>query len=422
MEKQYQHTINGQGVYQSDLNLMGESGALADDRVFAEMLRMDPDDSSVARGVMGTTYSPTGGTDRAIVVPGTGKVKIRPFRAFIASRTSVSSDAKEHWRGIRSGLCIGSSAIEQELTIDTLNASGTFAARWDLVYAIVTPDVSTNYASRKVKAPTAAGTITSPSVSTTKETTVTVAILKGSADGSLPVQVDGSGYYCIPLAYIRVQASFTSSVVLTTANIWDVAPVLTLSEATGVSSCQPASINCWKCTDGIAGETFSLDPAADFPRMYLAPSMVGAQQRIIALDFDKVSSGGVVDESMDWRNRVFQVDVTVNTGKFPWSKDRSGGGGTAVVFGGQINSTQFRIGTEGGDKHTSVLSHSFQTAETGKYYVIKTNLSALTNQFVLYVDESTGKLHVQYSADPGQDAFIWINASGQFANRIPSAN
>lgn len=417
MEKQYTHSVNGQGVYQSDLNLMAEDGALADDRVFAELFRIPPN-GSAARGVIPTAYSPTGGTDTGIIAPSTGKVKIRPFRAFVASRTAEATDAKECWRGIRSGICVAATALEQDVEIAVLNASGTTAARWDLVYAILTPDVSTTE-QRKVKSPYTGSTSTQ-SVAVAKTTTVTVAIMPGSADGSLPVITGGAGW-SIPLAYIRVPANFTSSVVLTAANIWDVAPIISISEAVGASSCRPASINCERKSGKIGNEDFSLDPTDDFPRMYLAPTMVGAQQRIMALDFSKVASGDVVDSSMDWRNRVFQVELIVGLGKFPWSKDRSGGGGTAVVFGGQINSGTFKNASEGTSKHT-LLSHSLQTAETGKYYLIKTDLSALTNQFILYVNASTGDLHVQFSANPGEDAFLWINASGQFSNRIPSAD
>ena len=47
MEDRYQHSENGRSVLQADLNAIGEASALADDRVFAELLRLLPFNGTV---------------------------------------------------------------------------------------------------------------------------------------------------------------------------------------------------------------------------------------------------------------------------------------------------------------------------------------------------------------------------------------
>src|SRR5689334_8947870 len=114
MENRFQHSLNGQSVQQADLNLLGETSALADDRVFAELFRMQPyDGATVRKGVLPFGHSAS--ANAGLVVPNgaTGSVLVNPLRAFVGSRTAVATSAKANWRDIRSALAVGSTTLGQ---------------------------------------------------------------------------------------------------------------------------------------------------------------------------------------------------------------------------------------------------------------------------------------------------------------------
>ncbi len=135
----YQHELDGQEVEQEDINLLGRTGGLADDRVLAELLRLAPfDGTNTAKAILPFALR---AADSGTVVPNgaTGSVRILPFRAIIGSRTSIATDPLAAWRDIRS------SVYSQTTGSGALGAAAAFAPnttttpRWDLVYAAFTP-------------------------------------------------------------------------------------------------------------------------------------------------------------------------------------------------------------------------------------------------------------------------------------------
>src|SRR6266487_1281647 len=149
MERKYQHTVNGQEVESSDINLIADDAALADDRVFAELFRMKPYDSvtnpNLSKAILpyseGATVQPNGAS---------GSVRIYPCRPMIAAKVNASVDAKDNWRGIRSTVYVGNLTgpyITQSLAANT---SGV-AWRWDTIYLRVDKDAAETSVTRYVK-------------------------------------------------------------------------------------------------------------------------------------------------------------------------------------------------------------------------------------------------------------------------------
>jgi hypothetical protein len=179
VEKQVQILTEGDELQLNDVNRVGEAAGLADDRVFAELLRMKPY-GSTQKAILpyavsgGAAY--TGLTSTALVQGNTAdsRVRVMPFRAFVSSLDNATTT--EEVRGIRSGLLAGSSTV---YTIATIAANGAGDPRWTLVYAVVTPDASGVAENRYNKDP---GTlvVTSNSRVTYLRTTVTVTTLNGA--------------------------------------------------------------------------------------------------------------------------------------------------------------------------------------------------------------------------------------------------
>src|ERR1700728_290119 len=127
----YQHELDGQEVEQEDINLLGTTSGLADDRVLAELLRLAPfDGTNTAKAIL--PYALRAG-DSATVVPNgaTGSVRVLPFRAIIGSRTTIATDPLAAWRDIRS------SVYAQTTGGGAFGAAAVFApnpgltSRWD---------------------------------------------------------------------------------------------------------------------------------------------------------------------------------------------------------------------------------------------------------------------------------------------------
>lgn len=420
MESKLQHTTNGQAIYQEDVNLLGEEAALADDRVFAELLRMLPFVTTAARGVMpyrvnGAPLAPD--PDGApLVLAGVGKVTVRPFRAFIGSRVAVGTGlGKTNWRDIRSVISIGASALDQDVTFDA-TAGGVH--RIDLVYAAVSVDVDDAGVTRKVKSPTT-GQVTSATVVVTKSTTVALGVVKGADNSTTPpaIPADAAGTYYIPLAYVHIPASFGGSTSLTPESVWEVAPPITLAESTGAASIRVADGN-YRVDGTVQAQTpfeFSGRKPASMPA-----TMVGGEELIFAMDLeahplDSHVNGSVIDASRDWTNRLFSwqvaADATGNTPKFPWQ----GIGSVPQVPDKACTSTDAA-------KYKSGMGQSFITdlsaGKCGVIHLAAADFACMNGGSLIdiYIDTSTGELKIDYSGAPGVKMFVWLRATAQFGN------
>lgn len=420
MESQYQHTTNGQAVYEADLNLLGENGALADDRVFAELLRMTPlgidGGASVTKGVMPfkvNVHLGLAALPQCLVQAGTGGVTVHPFRAFVGSRAVVASGAKANWRDIRSAIMLGSTtALDTAVALD---ATAGGVQRIDMVYAAVTVDANDTGVVRKVKDPVT-GQITTATVTATKSTTVTLGVVKGADNvTALPsIPSDAGGTYYIPLAYVHVPASFSGATAVAPENVWEVAPPVSLAESSGASSLRVANGN-WDHNGTVqtrapfvfAGRT----PAA-------MPSVAsGSTARLIAVDLHSATkshnSGDIVDFSVDWRCRVFKVYASgIASGSspdFPW---RTTG----------ANHVPSHAASKAWDMGQSFTSDTtLPSGATGAAVCVfdNTSLPAIAGgaSVALYVDAADGNLRVDYSGTaPACKLFFWVEASAQMGN------
>ncbi len=340
MEKQYQILNDGQELSEDDLESIGEQCGLADDRVFAEFLRMPVALSTqVARCVIPYTENSMVGDFRPYFHTldivrtngASGKVRVNPIRAYVGSRTLVASDPKENWRDIRSAVLVGSTTLHTEIALSA-NSSGN--ARWDLVYAVISPDANEATVSRKVKNPST-GVITSVSVSVNKVTSISVSKVTGTPSGTpaLPtLPADGGGNYYIPLAYVRVPNGFNASSTVLSDWILHQAPHIPISHVTGVATAMPASSNREVVTAVTDSTTLTTTRVATWgstgtkPNYYLPPQMLGEETIWIAIDATDASAANwshadesVVDDSRTWENRVFTWQAFCNVGDFAWT-------------------------------------------------------------------------------------------------------
>jgi hypothetical protein len=433
MQEQYVHSFNGQEIEESDINLVAKDAALADDRVLAELFRLAPDGSPVSKGIL--PYSGYTSQNYGTVVPGGGigdQLRINPFRAFIASRTTSSVDPLNAWQDIRTSVFVGDAphlyiSIPNVSILLPANSSGN--PRWDLVYCRVDIDASASTVTRYVKSPTTPFAITPTSISITKNTTATINTVQGtpSATPDLPLlPADTSSTFYIPLAYVRISNGFTSSSVISEVNIYEVAPVLNVSRVTGTTS---AGIATTQNKAGIGGAiSSSVIHGWGRPEVYLPPSMLGEEVIYIALDLQDASSanwsqqdGSIVDDSRDWRNRFFSWIVqghTSSAARFSWKETSTGISSPTIpsTFGQDIGvNISFGFG-----QTFAADSSKFSTFPA--FYVDNNNLSIIPPSglpfILLYVDVSgNGALKMTTNGTvPGIRAFIRLCASSPFAN------
>lgn len=416
MENQFKLDYNGQQVQQQDFATLGEAAGLADDRVFAELFRLQPfDGSTVRRGVL--PFGNRGQGRVAMVAPNgaTGSVSVSPFRAFIGSTTAVGTDAVKNWRDIRSTLCVGSSALAQTVPLGA-NSSGN--PRWDLIYAAVTPNVNGPSVTRKVKNPTSK-VVTTTSVAPTLVSTVTLGVTPGTPAASPDwpaAPTDAAGTYYIPLAYVRVPNGFAAGSTVLSTGVAEQAPVIALSRTTGGCNARIADS---QYTEGgaqlSAAKVQAWGATGTRPSTYLPPSMGAGEQLIVVLDLttghESVANNATLD-SRDWRNRVCKFTAVVgvtNPGvtDFPWMR-----AGFQTAPAGGESSTSANVRVAFGVGQTFVGS--------GTLYAASIDGNALVDMadgttISVYCDlADSGKLKVLYTGAPNCAVIFWIDFSAPF--------
>lgn len=438
-DKIFQIATNGQQLQQADVNLLGETSGLAQDHVFAELLRMTPyNGSTVSKGILPPTSSALIAANGA-----SGSVVVNAFRAFVGSRIAEATEALDNRQDIRSALSVAEGATNDQTTV-VLAANATGNPRWDLIYAAVAVDANSPTVSRKVK-DTATAVVSSTSVVLTKVQTLTIGVVAGTA-GATPafptIPADAGSTYYIPLGYVRVPNGFGASSTVSPRNINIAATCLSLSSpALGSSATRPASSISTIGGAGVIGAGTTTNNGVNSwlgtdqtrPAAYLPPTMSGSETLLIALDLENASSanwshqnGDVVDNSRDWRNRIFKATCVIGRGSstmFPWFDS------TAV---GMPGSESFH--SKAYDANTGVIvhgvGHSFgqyipivgfvsggpDPEEAGLGYNVPTNAMANSTVVAINIDYATGDLKVNITGVPRCAVFIWLEASGQFHN------
>jgi len=407
MESQFKCALNGVQVQTHDFDLLGETSGLADDRVFAELFRMAPfDGANASKGITcgARLIEPNGAT---------GSVLVQPFRAFVGSRTAVASCGKKNLRDIRSTIAVGTTTLAQQVVLAD-NASGN--ARWDLIYASVTPDAPGSTFVRKFKDPVAKY-ITVANVVRTLETTVTLQTLQGTPAAS-PVwpalPADASGVYNVPLAYVRVPNSFTSGSTVGRAGIAEIAPKLAIDESSNAMGVEVP--DQMRISGGIGLTTAKVQAwgsSGTRPNMFLPTMVHGGRSMMIPLDLRtgimSHASGDVID-SRDWRNRMARWQFALHSADFPWSAATSGAfqGGAAVTT--SFSALNGNVG----------MGQTFQGAGNRNIAIIDGALHPTmpdTSTITIYCDNADGgKLKVSYTNAPNCSCIFWIDFTAPFHN------
>ena len=420
-ENAYQPSQSGQEVQQGDVSQLGTTSGLADDHVFAELLRLAPyNGATVAKAIMPAGFK--GSPDPGVVVPSgrnDGSVAVNPFRAIVGSRNTVAappsdlstdSDALANWRDIRSGVFVGSATDLVQAFALAPNSSGN--PRWDLAYAAIVPDTSGPSVQRRVKNPTS-GNITVVTVPAYIYSPVTVAILTGTpgATPALPtLPADGAGTYNIPIAYIRVPNGFSSTSTVATQDIRSttVNGVMDYVDVRGGLKAKPCNGNNDENSTFNAGGTFAWNPATtgSRPGPWLAPDWIGGS--VFLANIDNVTGGsfshassGIVDSSIDWRQRWVKVTGVESTPKF--GTDPSATTGPTMPYGALV--PIISLGN-------SCIADNVLIS--GCATVWGTTVGGATVGLV--VQMGTGNLLWYVTGSPAARFSLWIEATGQFPN------
>ncbi len=432
----YQHQLDGQEVEQEDLNLIARTGGLADDRVLAELLRLTPGDgTNVAKAILPFAHQ---GSNWGTVVPNgaTATARVLPFRAIIGSRAAVATNPVDAWRDIRSAVYAATTGMNALGAAVAFAPNTTGAPRWDLVYLAFTPDANGPSRTRYVRDP-GTSAVSSPTVVTTLLQQIAVLVAQGTPSAT-PVPPatpqDGGGTYYIPLAYMRIDGAFNATSTFLPADILSIAPIVSLSRASGGVTLQPANQQF-----AVGGSALTGDRVAAWattktrPSFFLPPDMIGGESRIIALDFSTGNPShpmvlGVVDDSRDWRNRLFRWTVfakatpTGTPGGFAWTTPpppqnqvpsaRALGVGQDLQFGfGQsfvndVNDPPLAGGL------AMLVSPAAPNANP------PSAMSQVNETIGLLVDAADGKLKIytRANANPRLIMLVWLEASAPYPN------
>jgi hypothetical protein len=264
--------------------------------------------------------------------------------------------------------------------------------------------------------------VTSSSLPTSHYDAVTVAVIAGtpSATPAAPATpADSGSSYVIPLAYVRVPngAGEGSGSAIAARDILDACNVLPLSRVTGAATMRASSTNAALS----AAQLAAWANGSHRPGHHAPASMVGAESRIIMLDLLDASSSnwshasdGIVDDSIDWRNRFFKWRAYADTGTASFVSDPGAG---------VIGRVPVADGSVPGSTNASGVGQSFAddvaASKRGALYVAQTgNMTVLAGATTvrLYVDATDGALRVLVSGAPLVKLWVWLDASAPFAN------
>lgn len=422
-EKKFQIQNDGTAVLQDDLNTLGETAGLADDRVFAELFRMTGKvGSTVTKGILpSNTY-----TQPLLKAAGaTGGIDVGPFRAMVGSRTVEATNAKLNHRDIRSGLSIADGTTTRvEFVSFAPNASGN--SRWDAVYAVVAVDTDAATVVRKVKSPTT-GVVADASVVVTKETLVTIGTTAGTAAASPTFPVipsDTSTTFYIPLGYVRIPTGFTGGSTVLPRDIATTANCIKVAREVGATPSGFATSN----TDVTSTIAQTWGPSGGRPDKIIAATASGGETLWVGLAMASATLGahshanGDVVDSRDWRGRLcsFTVSVSGATYDAPWSRSISGLGvantavsGESLALSTANASNSVGMGQSINANMNAVVANAARIAQVTAADFDAIDAGATV---ALYVDMTTGALKLYKSANPACNVVFKLDWSAPIDN------
>lgn len=421
--ERYVHSQNGQEVEQGDLNLLSDTGGLADDHVLAELLRLAPfSGGAVAKAIMpfgqGATIAPAGAT---------GAVVVNPFRAVVGTRDSAANIGPlKNWNDLRSAVFTGPSAISVQ---QPLQANTAAQARWDLLYAQLQVDAPGAQVSRYRKDP-ATEQVAVVQVTKSLVQAISVGVQQGAPGGPKPtIAPDGGGTFFFPLANVRVPPNFGPLSTVATTDIEELAPYVPLSATCGACTLVPANHQYKEGGTVLSSAGFAWGLGGGRPGPVMPPTMSGCESRMVAIDVQAPASanwshqsGSVVDDSRDWRNRAWRWLAIYNSNAnqlFPWDRGNALQPRVLSALGGAAAGMSTAFGFGQSFMPDSLGTLRFQVNPT--FAVPMVALLTIAGQqqatnVALYVDMTTGNLCVFVTGTPGVRCFFWLEASGQFPN------
>ncbi len=349
MEQKYVVAVDGVEVNLDDIEVIAESAHI-DDKLLSTLIRMPFGWSGTVvskciipyepYSVDSNTNTPRSLSDLELVTPafdagpGEWELHVYPFRAVISSRTPAATDAELAFKDLRSAVHVGNTTSGYTRVFPDSNGSSD--PRIDLIYMSITPDADEASVIRKVK-DVDSGVITSASVVTYKNTTIVIGKVNGTAGASPSppsIPADTSTVFYIPLAYLRIPGSWDPTVEIEPTDITFIAPFLPIARPTGVCEIRPAGSNSIIGGGGRYNTTAIANWGATgtkYPN-HIPPTAVGEEVLWIAIDMTDGTSANwshaykaIVDNSRDWRYRMFKWEASGSTGQFAWEPGASAG-------------------------------------------------------------------------------------------------
>jgi hypothetical protein len=354
-------------------------------------------------------------------------VNVSPFRVVVGSRDTVANiGPTKNWNDLRSAIFTGPNALSAQ---QPFGANPTNQARWDLVYAQLAVDAPGAQVSRYRKDPSTEQ-VTVVQVAKSIVQSMSIAVLAGQPGGAKPsLPPDGGGTFFFPLANVRIPANFGPLSTVAPTDIEELILYVPLSLTMGASVLVPANHQYKEGGSVLSSAAFAWGSSGPRPGPVMPPTMSGCEGRLIAIDAQAAASanwshqsGGVVDDSRDWRNRIFRWHAIVNPSAqaiFPW--DRSGSPpARAIGATGAGTQTPFQAFGFGQsftpDGATECVPPLAMTAPVAAQVTPNNANLPVQTYIALAVDPSSGALKVFINGTPGVRCFFWLEATGPYPN------
>lgn len=427
----------GQEILLDELEQMADNGALSEDRSVAGLHDLGGAGVADTPIISVKPYNP--GKSQASGVQSSGvhttlslnrTILVGPFQFIIGSpETDLANNPFAPLRDVRSvqqaEVVTPGSSVGEVVQLSATAGDN----RWDLVYAELKRDVSKTQLTRFQKDPDTEN-VTAPTVDTELGQEVTIKVVVGTEAASptrpaLPA--NSPGVYNVPLAYVALMHPFAAA---------DAVPANAIQElwlnqgiSLGHAAQQFQILTQQFSVGGFADSADPWDPSSATPRpeIYMSPQMRGGLSFPLAVILTANSGGvrtfannsdNVVDNLIDWRQRLFRVWVGIRSGlvtsTFVWN--------TAA---GQPMPTWSAHHLTGDSNRLAVgFGQSFDddlvSAGAGGtiFRLTDSDLSDLPagTAIELYVD-TLGQMKMKIGAtDPDSILFAWIDATNQFSN------
>lgn len=426
MEKDRTKGTTGIEVTAQDWNAITQLASKSQDYVIAELFRMPPNGGAISKGVLPFGFNgPNSSTAGIVTATGsTPTVTISPFRALIGS-TVVNPPASplDSWREVRS-VVVASSNPGDNFSYSITPPNTSTNNRIDLIYLHVQLGQAAQTQTLYERDPTT-GVISQPTLTLQSDDVAGVTFISGTEAGTpTPPVIPNDGTpsandVYIPLAYCYLAHPFTGAI--TNIKIQEIAPVIPMSRTMGVGSLMPGNQQYTPGSALLTATPFNVSGIPHRPETYVPPTMNGKEERFFCWRWDgnpkspAVNTTCAIDTSIDWRKRLFKWRAYAahsgGASSFPWAL-------AAVNIPSAFPSGALGVVHQLGMGQSFNLDLGGFGIATGCAACVLTsaNLTQLSNNVVVYVDQTDGFLMLATTADPGANVFLWLEATGPYVN------